>query len=108
VLNIEQTASNRSVIFVPAFTAQLHNDTGGPQWDFRQMRPRADPTGTGDDMKPSTTDQVEGKLHEVKGDVKKKVGQVTGNPDLTDEGQAEKIAGNVQKKVGQVEKVFGK
>jgi uncharacterized protein YjbJ (UPF0337 family) len=59
-------------------------------------------------MKPSTTDQVQGKLHEVKGDVKKKVGQVTGNPDLTDEGQAEQVAGNVQKKVGQVEKVFGK
>jgi hypothetical protein len=38
----------------------------------------------------------------------KKVGQVTGNPDLTDEGQAEQMAGNVQKKVGQVEKVFGK
>jgi uncharacterized protein YjbJ (UPF0337 family) len=63
---------------------------------------------TEEDMKPSTTDQVEGRLHEVKGDVKKKVGQVTGNPDLTDEGRAEQIAGNVQKKVGQVEKVFGK
>jgi uncharacterized protein YjbJ (UPF0337 family) len=61
-----------------------------------------------DDMKPSTTDQVQGKLHEVKGDVNKKVGQVTGNPDLTNEGQAEQIAGNVQKKVGQVEKVLGK
>ena len=61
-----------------------------------------------EDMRPSTTDQVQGKLHEVKGDVKKKVGQVTGNPDLTNEGQAEQIAGNVQKKVGQVEKVFGK
>jgi uncharacterized protein YjbJ (UPF0337 family) len=63
---------------------------------------------TEEDMKPSTTDQVQGKLHEVKGDVKKRVGQVTGNADLADEGQAEQIAGNVQKKVGQVEKVFGK
>jgi uncharacterized protein YjbJ (UPF0337 family) len=58
-------------------------------------------------MKPSTTDQVQGTLHEVKGDVKKKVGQVTGNPDATNEGQAEKIAGTVQKKIGQVEKVVG-
>jgi len=57
-------------------------------------------------MKPSTTDQVQGALHEVKGEVKKKAGQVTGNPDLTNEGQAEKLAGKVQKKVGQVEKVF--
>ena len=60
------------------------------------------------DMRPSTTDQVQGKLHEIKGDVKQKVGQITGNADLTDEGQAEQIAGSVQKKVGQVEKVLGK
>jgi len=59
-------------------------------------------------MKPSTTDQVEGLIHEVKGDVKEKAGQVIGNPDLADEGQAEKIAGTIQKKVGQVEKVLGK
>ena len=57
-------------------------------------------------MKPSTTDQVQGALHEVKGEVKEKAGQVTGNPDLTKQGQAEKLAGKVQKKVGQVEKVF--
>lgn len=57
-------------------------------------------------MKPSTTDQVQGALHEVKGDVKEKAGQLTGNRDLANEGQAEKIAGKVQKKVGQVEKVF--
>ena len=58
-------------------------------------------------MKPSTTDQVQGALHEAKGDVKEKVGQVTGNADLTNEGQAEKLAGKIQKKVGQVEKVVG-
>jgi uncharacterized protein YjbJ (UPF0337 family) len=57
-------------------------------------------------MKPSTTDQVQGALHEVKGEVKEKAGKITGNPDLTNEGQAEKLAGKVQKKVGQVEKVF--
>jgi uncharacterized protein YjbJ (UPF0337 family) len=61
-----------------------------------------------EDTKPNTTDQVQGKLHEVKGGAKKEVGQVTGNPDLTNEDQAEQIAGNVQKKVGQVEKVLGK
>ena len=58
-------------------------------------------------MKPSTTDQVQGTLHEVKGDLKEKIGQVTGNPDAANEGQAEKIAGTVQKKIGQVEKVVG-
>jgi uncharacterized protein YjbJ (UPF0337 family) len=59
-------------------------------------------------MKPSTKDQVEGKLHEIKGKVKEKAGQVTGNPNVAAKGQAEKLAGKVQTKVGQVEKVLGK
>ena len=59
-------------------------------------------------MKQSTKDQVEGQLHEVKGKVKEKVGQVTNNPDLEVEGQAENLAGKVQKKVGQIEDVFEK
>jgi uncharacterized protein YjbJ (UPF0337 family) len=62
----------------------------------------------GENMKPSTTDQFEGKLHEIKGKVKEKTGQVTNNPNLEAEGQAEKLVGKVQKKVGQIEKVFEK
>jgi len=54
-------------------------------------------------MKPSTTDQVTGKLHEVKGAVIEKAGQVTNNPDVAAKGQAEKLAGKVQKKVGEIE-----
>jgi len=57
-------------------------------------------------MKPSTKDQIKGKLHEMKGKAKEKVGQVTNNPDLAAEGQVEKIAGVVQTKVGQIEKVL--
>jgi uncharacterized protein YjbJ (UPF0337 family) len=57
-------------------------------------------------MKPSTKDQIAGKLHEVKGDVKEKAGQVTNNPNLAAEGQDEKIGGKIQKKIGQIEKVF--
>jgi uncharacterized protein YjbJ (UPF0337 family) len=57
-------------------------------------------------MDQSTKDQLEGKLHEVKGAVKEKVGQVTNKPDVEAEGQDEKLAGTIQKKVGQVEKVF--
>jgi uncharacterized protein YjbJ (UPF0337 family) len=57
-------------------------------------------------MKPSTKDQIKGKLHEMKGKAKEKVGQVTNNPNLADEGQAERIAGVVQKKIGQIEKVL--
>jgi uncharacterized protein YjbJ (UPF0337 family) len=59
-------------------------------------------------MKPSTKDQIKGKLHELKGKAKEKAGQVTNNPNLKAEGQAEQLSGKVQKKVGQLEKVFDK
>jgi uncharacterized protein YjbJ (UPF0337 family) len=60
------------------------------------------------DMKPSTEDQIAGKVHEVKGNIKEKLGQVTNNPNLEAEGVGENVAGKVQKKIGQVEKVFEK
>ena len=59
-------------------------------------------------MKQSTKDQVEGKVHEVKGAVKEKIGQVTNKPQVENEGTDEKVAGKLQKKVGQVEQVFDK
>jgi uncharacterized protein YjbJ (UPF0337 family) len=59
-------------------------------------------------MKPGTQDEVEGKLRDLKGKVKEKVGQLTNDPDLEAEGQAEEIAGKIQGKVGQVKKVLGK
>jgi uncharacterized protein YjbJ (UPF0337 family) len=59
-------------------------------------------------MKPSTQNEITGKVHEVKGKIKEKVGQLTNNPDLEGEGIGEKIAGKVQKKIGQLEKVFEK
>jgi uncharacterized protein YjbJ (UPF0337 family) len=59
-------------------------------------------------MKDSTKDKVEGAVHETKGKVKEKVGQLTNNPRLEDEGTDEKVAGKIQKKVGDVEKVFEK
>jgi uncharacterized protein YjbJ (UPF0337 family) len=58
-------------------------------------------------MQESTKDQAEGKVHELKGAVKEKVGHAVGNPNLEAEGQDEKIGGKVQKKIGQVEKVVG-
>ena len=59
-------------------------------------------------MKPGTKDQLEGKLHELKGTAKQKAGQLANNPNLKAEGQSEKLAGTVQKKVGQIEEVFEK
>jgi len=55
-------------------------------------------------MKPSTKDELEGKLHEAKGKVKEKVGQVINNPDMETKGQNEKLAGRVQRKSARLKK----
>jgi uncharacterized protein YjbJ (UPF0337 family) len=62
----------------------------------------------GANMKPSTTDRIKGKVHEVKGGFKEKAGQLTNDPNLEAEGQGEKLGGQIQKKIGQVEKIFEK
>ena len=59
-------------------------------------------------MKPGIQDEVEGEFHELKGQAKKKVGQLTDDSAREAEGQAEQVAGKVQKKIGQVKKVLGK
>jgi uncharacterized protein YjbJ (UPF0337 family) len=59
-------------------------------------------------MKPGIQDEVEGKLHNLKGKVKEKAGELTNDADLEAEGEAEEMAGKVQEKVGQVKKVLGK
>jgi uncharacterized protein YjbJ (UPF0337 family) len=59
-------------------------------------------------MKQSTKDQAQGAIHEVKGAVKQKIGDVIRNPQMEEDGQDEKVAGKVQKKVGQIEKVLEK
>jgi uncharacterized protein YjbJ (UPF0337 family) len=56
-------------------------------------------------MKPGTKDQMAGKIHEVKGAIKKTAGKITNNPDLEAEGTLEKIAGQAQNKIGQVKRV---
>lgn len=58
-------------------------------------------------MKPSTKDQVEGKVHAVKGKLKEEAGKISGNPDLEDEGTAEKIGGKTRQAVGKIEKAVG-
>ncbi len=59
-------------------------------------------------MKESTKDQVQGKIHEAKGKLKEKVGQMTNDPNLEAEGTGEKVGGKIQNKVGQIKKVFEK
>ena len=58
-------------------------------------------------MKPSTKDMAKGKLHEVKGAIKEKAGQLTGNAELEADGVDEKIGGQVQHVVGKIEKFVG-
>jgi uncharacterized protein YjbJ (UPF0337 family) len=59
-------------------------------------------------MKPSIQDEAEGKFHDLKGKLKKKVGHLTNDPDLEAEGQAEEISGKVQERVGRVENLLSK
>lgn len=59
-------------------------------------------------MLDSTKQQLEGKLHETKGNAKEQAGRMTNDPELESEGRTEKVAGIVQKKLGEMEKVFGK
>lgn len=59
-------------------------------------------------MKTSTKDQVEGKLHRVKGKIEETVGKRSNNPDLEVKGRVEKIEGEAQEKAGHVKKIFGK
>ena len=59
-------------------------------------------------MKTSTEDQVKGKLHKAKGEIKETVGELINDPYLEAEGNIEKKAGEAQEKVGQIKKVLGK
>ena len=59
-------------------------------------------------MKDSTKDNADGTLHEIKGTIKEKIGQLTNDPDLEAEGTVEKVAGQIQQVVGKVKNVVGK
>jgi len=59
-------------------------------------------------MMPSTENEIAGKVHEVKGTIEEKVGQLTNDPDLEGEGVVENITGKVQKNIGSVEKAVEK
>jgi uncharacterized protein YjbJ (UPF0337 family) len=59
-------------------------------------------------MAQSTKDRLEGSIHEAKGKIKEKAGQISNNPALADEGTDEKVAGKIQRKIGEIEKVLEK
>jgi uncharacterized protein YjbJ (UPF0337 family) len=62
----------------------------------------------GNKMKPSTENEIAGKVHEVKGTIKEKAGQLTNDPDLEGQGLGEKIVGKIQKKIGQAQEIVEK
>jgi uncharacterized protein YjbJ (UPF0337 family) len=59
-------------------------------------------------MTDSTQDKIQGVIHETKGAIKEKVGQLTKDPDLEAEGTGEKVGGKILQKVGDIKKVFEK
>ena len=59
-------------------------------------------------MKPSTKNEINGNIHQIKGAVKETTGKITNNPTLQAKGKAESNLGRAQKKVGQMEKVLEK
>lgn len=59
-------------------------------------------------MKSSSRDNVEGKTHQAKGNVKETIGRIVGNPALEAEGEDEKMEGKIQQKLGQGKKLIGK
>lgn len=58
-------------------------------------------------MTSSTENALAGKLHEVKGTIKERVGHVTNDPGMEAEGAGEKMGGKIQMKIGELEKVVG-
>jgi uncharacterized protein YjbJ (UPF0337 family) len=59
-------------------------------------------------MKSSTTDQAQGKFHEVAGKIKVEIGKLTSNSKLEAEGKNEKSVGKVQQGIGKVKNILGK
>jgi uncharacterized protein YjbJ (UPF0337 family) len=59
-------------------------------------------------MTNSTTDKIEGAIHEAKGKIKETAGQITNDPALEEEGKDENLAGKIQTKIGEVKQVFDK
>jgi uncharacterized protein YjbJ (UPF0337 family) len=58
-------------------------------------------------MKPSIEDKASGKIHEVKGAIKQKVGELINDPDMAADGEIEKNAGKLLHLVGKVEEAVG-
>lgn len=52
-------------------------------------------------------DEIQGKAKEIKGNMKNKIGEVTGDQDLKAEGDADRTAGKVQNTFGKAKRKVG-
>ena len=59
-------------------------------------------------MKSSTKDKIKGVAEEIEGTVKKGAGRLSGDRGLEEEGKKDQLKGAVRKKVGEVKKIFNK
>jgi uncharacterized protein YjbJ (UPF0337 family) len=59
-------------------------------------------------MKSSTKDKIKGVAEEIEGTVKKGAGRLSGDRRLEEEGKKDQLKGAVRKKVGEVKEVFNK
>ncbi len=57
-------------------------------------------------MKLSTTHRIKGKLYQLHGDVRAKVGQASNNPNREAEGENEKLAARIKAMIGDIKKAF--
>jgi uncharacterized protein YjbJ (UPF0337 family) len=53
-------------------------------------------------QKLMNSDQIKGAAKDIKGDVKKGIGEATGNQKLVDEGNLDKAEGKIQKGAGNI------
>jgi uncharacterized protein YjbJ (UPF0337 family) len=61
-------------------------------------------TLSGKEGRTVNRDEIEGKVDELKGNVKKRIGGATEDPERQAEGWAQEKKGQVQKKIGELEK----
>ena len=59
-------------------------------------------------MRPKTESEVQGKAHEVKGGIKRRLGKATTEPNLEGEGAGEKMDGKIQDKNGHAQEAVEK
>ena len=57
-------------------------------------------------MKSSTKDKIKGLTDKIKGNVKERLGSLSGNRDLEKEGKSDQSKGAALKKLGEIKKVF--